>query len=137
MVATYLSAGRADDVLAVMVVDGYFGLGTNETDPTIECAGTDYARVAFTASTDVGAAANYTVAAVVVGRKQTSAVLVDFGTVGAGGWNTLYWLLVFDASTGGSPTMAAPLTAAQVTAAGNTITIPIGNMRFIAKGGTP
>lgn len=133
---TVISSTLADSALALMVVDGYFGLGTNATDSTIEATGTGYARVAFTASTDVGAAEDYSESAVVIGRDQASTVVVDFGTVGAGGWGTLYWLQFFAASTGGSPVIAAKLTTAQLTAAGNTVTIPIGNLKFIAKAGT-
>jgi len=136
MADTVITSTLADSVLALMVVNGYFGLGVNATDSTVECAGTDYARVAFTASTDVGVAEDYSESAVVVGRDQPSAVVIDFGTVGTGGWGTIYWLQFFAASSGGTPIMAAKLPTPQVTAAGNTITMPIGNLKFIAKGGT-
>lgn len=134
-----LDSAIADAMLAVLTgSDLWLGLGTDTADPTIEATGTDYVRVLLATATGWDAAADYseTVDAVltVIGRLQQNAAEIVMGTVGAGGWGTLYWLQFWSASSAGTLQAAARLTNPQVTVEGNDVKIPASNLRTILKG---
>lgn len=105
------------NVYAALYIGDPAGAGTEET-------GTDYARVEIT----FGAAAS-------VGEVSTSSnsAAVDFGTAGSGGWGTVDYVAIFDASTAGNMLAAGALTNARTISAGDPVKFNIGELVVTLK----
>lgn len=95
-----------------------------------EVTGTAYARVSIGVGT-----ANWTSGGS-AGNPATMVqdAVVNFGTVGAGGWTTASWIGLMDASTAGNLIARIPITGAPVTlSAGATVTIAISTISVTAN----
>lgn len=98
----------------------YAGLIVTNTDPeaptVTECTGTGYARVAVTfgAPSPAGTIAN--------------SAEVDYGTAGAGDWNTIVAVGLWSAASGGSPRYVIPLTVSKTPASGDPVKFPVGSL---------
>lgn len=92
---------------------------------TNETTGTSYARVPVTND-----AAHWPAAS---GGVKSNGQVIDFGTVGAGGWGTVtYWAIVSTASGAGNILFSGPLNASHVLAASDTFQFGIGAITITA-----
>lgn len=87
-----------------------------------EVSGTGYAREAITND-----ATNFPAAS---GGAKSNGVVVDFGTVGAGGWGQVGSFGLFDASSGGNLLYYGSLGTPKTLDAGDEVTFPIGALDF-------
>lgn len=95
--------------------------GDSGTQPTNECSGTGYARVAVTNN-----ATNWPAAS---GGSKSNGTDIDFGTVGAGGWGTAtHWSIGVAASGAGNILLSGALSASKVLAAGDTAKFAAGSL---------
>jgi hypothetical protein len=85
-----------------------------------EVSGTDYAPVAVTNN-----ATNWPAAS---GGAKSNGTVIDFGTVGSGGWGQVGSFGVWDASTSGNLLYYGSLGTPKTLDAGDTCTFPIGSL---------
>lgn len=98
----------------------YLALYTSNPQPNnsgTEVSGTNYARQAVT-WTSIGG----------TGTSATNSATITFPTAGSGGWGTITYLALFDASTSGNLLMFAPATSSVTVANGNVYQVASGQL---------